>query len=152
MLTAAEAAGLTVQNVMGGSDDWDPTSATEQASAPKNVTLTGTTLEWDASDYVLCWAVCKDGKVIDFTTEPTYTVTDTEATYSVRAANEMGGLGEATVADVVDDIESAANGKATGKAAYYSLGGVKTDSPQKGINIRVSTLNDGTTTATKVIK
>ena len=152
VLTAAEAAGLTVQNVMGGSDDWDPTSATEQASAPKNVTLTGTTLEWDASDYVLCWAVCKDGKVIDFTTEPTYTVTDTEATYSVRAANEMGGLGEATVADVVDDIESAANGKATGKAAYYSLGGVKTDSPQKGINIRVSTLNDGTTTATKVIK
>ena len=152
VLTAAEAAGLTVQNVMGGSDDWDPTSATEQASAPKNVTLTGTTLEWDASDYVLCWAVCKDGKVIDFTTEPTYTVTDTEATYSVRAANEMGGLGEATVADVVDGIESAANGKATGKAAYYSLGGVKTDSPQKGINIRVSTLDDGTTTATKVIK
>lgn len=152
VLTAAEAAGLTVQNVMGGGDDWDPTSATEQASAPKNVTLDGTTLTWDASDYVLCWAVCKDGKVIDFTTVPTYTVTDTEATYSVRAANEMGGLGEATVADIADGITTATNATATGKAAYYSLGGVKADSPQKGINIRVSTLDDGTTTATKVIK
>lgn len=152
VLTAAEAAGLTVQNVMGGSDDWDPTSATEQASAPKNVTLDGTTLTWDASDYVLCWAVCKDGKVIGFTTEPSYTVDDPAATYSVRAANEMGGLGEATEAGIADGIATATDATATGKAAYYNLGGVKTDSQQKGITIRVSTLNDGTTTATKVIK
>ena len=152
VLTAAEAAGLTVQNVMGGSDDWDPTSATEQASAPKNVTLDGTTLTWDASDYVLCWAVCKDGKVIDFTTEPAYTVDDPNATYSVRAANEMGGLGEATEAGIADGIATATDATATGKAAYYNLGGVKTDSQQKGITIRVSTLDDGTTTATKVIK
>ena len=152
VLTAAEAAGLTVQNVMGGSDDWDPTSATEQASAPKNVTLDGTALTWDASDYVLCWAVCKDGKVTAFTTEPAYTVDDPNATYSVRAANEMGGLGEATEAGIADGIATATDATATGKAAYYNLGGVKTDSQQKGITIRVSTLNDGTTTATKVIK
>lgn len=152
VLTAAEAAGLTVQNVMGGSDDWDPTSATEQASAPKNVTLDGTALTWDASDYVLCWAVCKDGKVTAFTTEPSYTVDDPNATYSVRAANEMGGLGEATEAGIADGIATATDATATGKAAYYNLGGVKTDSQQKGITIRVSTLNDGTTTATKVIK
>lgn len=152
VLTAAEAAGLTVQNVMGGGDDWDPTSATEQVSAPKNVTLDGTTLTWDASDYVLCWAVCKDGKVIGFTTEPSYTVDDPAATYSVRAANEMGGLGEATEAGIADGIATATDATATGKAAYYNLGGVKTDSQQKGITIRVSTLNDGTTTATKVIK
>ena len=152
VLTAAEAAGLTVQNVMGGGDDWDPTSATEQASAPKNVTLDGTTLTWDASDYVLCWAVCKDGKVIGFTTEPSYTVDDPAASYSVRAANEMGGLGEAAEAAIADGIATATDATATGKAAYYNLGGVKTDSQQKGITIRVSTLNDGTTTATKVIK
>ena len=152
VLTAAEAAGLTVQNVMGGGDDWDPTSATEQASAPKNVTLDGTTLTWDASDYVLCWAVCKDGTGIGFTTEPSYTVDDPAASYSVRAANEMGGLGEATEAGIADGIATATDATATGKAAYYNLGGVKTDSQQKGITIRVSTLNDGTTTATKVIK
>ena len=152
VLTAAEAAGLTVQNVMGGGDDWDPTSATEQASAPKNVTLDGTTLTWDASDYVLCWAVCKDGKVIGFTTEPSYTVDDPAASYSVRAANEMGGLGEAAEAAIADGIATATDATATGKAAYYNLGGVKADSRQKGITIRVSTLDDGTTTATKVIK
>ena len=70
----------------------------------------------------------------------------------MRAANEMGGLGEATEAGIADGIATATDATATGKAAYYNLGGVKTDSQQKGITIRVSTLNDGTTTATKVIK
>ena len=98
VLTAAEASEYSIAKVMGADDDWDPTSYTEQASAPANVTISGTTLSWDNSNYVLCWAVIKNGEIVDFTTEPTYTVDDETATWSVRAANEMGGLGEATVA------------------------------------------------------
>jgi hypothetical protein len=78
--------------------EWDPTSYTEQASAPTNVTLSGNTLTWDDSNHVFCWAIVKDGSVVDFTIEPTYEVDDADATWSVRAANEMGGLGEATTA------------------------------------------------------
>ena len=98
VLTAAEAAEASDMTNMFG--DWDPTYYTEQASAPQNVVLSGTTLTWDNSNYVYCWAIVKDGSVIDFTTEPTYEVDDASATYAVRAANEMGGLGEATEAVV----------------------------------------------------
>lgn len=99
VLTAGEAAVMTIENVMGGDDGWNPTEATRQADAPENVTLDGTTLTWDDNDGVLCWAVCKDGKVAGFTIQPTYTVDDTAAEYSVRAANEMGGLGDAAAAE-----------------------------------------------------
>lgn len=98
ILTAEEAATYTIETVMGQDDDWDPTAATEQASAPSNVKLNGTTLAWDNNDYALLWAVCKNGKVVDFTIKPTYLVDDASATWSVRAANEMGGLSEATAA------------------------------------------------------
>ena len=100
VLTAAEAAEASDMTNMYG--DWDPTYYTEQASAPQNVILSGNTLTWDNSNYVYCWAIVKDGSVIDFTTEPTYEVDDATATYAVRAANEMGGLGEATEAVVTE--------------------------------------------------
>lgn len=152
VLTAAEAAQLTIENVMGGDDDWDPTSATEQASAPKNVTIDGTTLTWEPSDYVLCWAVCKDGKVVDFTTQPTYTVDDTDATYSVRAANEMGGLGEAAAAQIADGISNATGETATGETTYYTIGGIKTGKTAKGVSIRIDRMGNGKTKATKVAR
>ncbi|MCM1509866.1 MAG: Ig-like domain-containing protein [Clostridium sp.] len=112
VMTAEEVAEYSVANVMGQDDDWDPTALTEQASAPKNVTIAGTDMTWDDSNYVLCWAVCKDGKVVDFTVEPSFTVDDASAEWSVRAANEMGGLGEAAVATAGTGISNVETGNA----------------------------------------
>ena len=101
-------------NVFG---DWDPTLATEQAPMPQNVRQEGNTLVWDGSNYALLWAIVKDGSVVDFTTEPTYELTES-GQYAVRAANEMGGLSEAsaaveaTVAEVVK-VKLNADGYAT---------------------------------------
>ena len=93
IITADEAVEIgNLHNMFG---DWDPTLLTEQAPVPTNVKLDGNTLTWDNSNYALLWAVCKNGNVIGFTTEPTYTIDDAEATYTIRAANEMGGLSEA---------------------------------------------------------
>lgn len=153
VLTAAEAAQLTLANVMGDTDDWDPTEATEQASAPKNVKLTDTSLTWDNSDYVLCWAVCKDGNVVAFTTEPSYTVDDANATYSVRAANEMGGLGDATEAELVTDgISTVGTQVKALSTKFYNLNGIRTSKSAKGVNIKVETLENGKTTVSKVVK
>jgi hypothetical protein len=91
ILTAEEAAEPTLAAVMGQDDDWQPTLATEQAPVPTGLNANGDQLTWDDSDYALLWAVCKNGKVVDFTTEASYTITE-EGVYSVRAANEMGGL------------------------------------------------------------
>ena len=152
ILTAEEAATYTIETVMGQDDDWDPTAATEQASAPSNVKLNGTTLAWDNNDYALLWAVCKNGKVVDFTITPSYIVDDTSATWSVRAANEMGGLSEATVVGQGTGIRNIASATAAViKTAIYAADGTQLSNLQKGINIIVKTQADGSKKTSKVI-
>lgn len=118
VLSTEEAAQMTLAAVMGGNDDWDPTEATEQASVPTRVKIENNTLMWDNNDYILCWAIVKNGEIIAFTTEPSYTIDDATAQYAVRAANEMGGLGEASE-------EISANGNA--------IENISADQPASGI-------------------
>lgn len=154
VLTKEEADSYTIEKVMGGDDDWNPASLTEQASAPTNVKIDGSTLTWDDNQYVLCWAVCQDGKVIDFTTEPTYTVGDASAKYSVRAANQMGGLGEAAEAQIatgIDEVGTTESGEAV-STAYYSVQGERVGSSYRGVVIEVKTMEDGTKNVRKTIR
>lgn len=151
VLTAEEAAFYTIETVMGADDDWDPTAATEQASAPTNVKIAGNNLTWDNSNYALLWAVCKDGKVVDFTVEPSYKVDDASATWSVRAANEMGGLGEATIASTSTGIENIATSSDVLSTKIYSADGVQASKLQRGINIVVKTMTDGSKKTSKVV-
>ena len=131
VLTAEEAAAYSDMSKMFG--DWNPTLYTEQAPVPTNVKLEGTTLTWDNSNYVFCWAICKDGNVVDFTTEPSYTVSG-EGTWSVRAANEMGGLSEATEANSSTGIESI-DKHATNDDAIYNMQGIRVSKATKGVYI-----------------
>lgn len=153
ILTAEEAATFTLETVMGQDDDWDPTAATEQASAPTNVKLNGTTLTWDNNDYALLWAICKNGKVVNFTITPSYIVDDASATWGVRAANEMGGLSEATTIGQGTGIRNitSATEAAVIKTAIYAADGTQLSNLQKGINIIVKTLADGSKKTSKVI-
>ena len=147
VLSAVEAAEIGNMSNMFG--DWDPTEATEQASAPANVKIENSVITWDNSDYVLLWAICKDGKVIDFTTEPTYTVDDATATYSVRAANEMGGLGEATVAVDAASIEGLIAGQPVLSTEIFNANGVQQNKLQQGLNIVRTTYANGVVTIEK---
>jgi hypothetical protein len=52
----------------------------------------GTSLTWADNNYVLGWAIIKDGVFVDFVTTNSYKYTTT-GSYKVRAANSMGGLG-----------------------------------------------------------
>ena len=120
-----------MQKMFGG---WGPTQLTQQAPLPTNVKLEDSKLTWDDNNYVLCWAICKNGKIVSFTTQPIYTIDDTTATYAVRASNEMGGLGDAVTANSGTDIK-------TLKATYcqsdgiYTLHGVRVNKMGKGIYI-----------------
>ena len=136
VLSAEEAALYTLATVMGQDDDWQPTLATEQAPVPTNVTVSGASLKWDGSNYALLWAICKDGRVIAFTTEPTFTATD-NGVYTVRAANEMGGLSIASEAVTVTEasgIRTTESASATAEA-YYSVDGKRIPRLQSGLNI-----------------
>ncbi|MBN1306307.1 MAG: T9SS type A sorting domain-containing protein, partial [Chitinispirillaceae bacterium] len=72
---------------------WRPDNLTKQVSAPV-LRREGTTLSWDDDENTLCWAVFKNGKYYKCVTSPGCDISsDAQANYTVRAANEMGGLG-----------------------------------------------------------
>ena len=134
ILTAEEA--LEIGNLHNMFGDWDPTLATEQAPLPTKVELAGSTLTWDDSRYALLWAVVKDGKVVDFTTEPTYTVDDASATWAVRAANEMGGLSEAVNATAITTGINELNAQPVdADQPIYNLQGIRVKSAKNGLYI-----------------
>ena len=133
ILTDEEAAEYGNMHNMFG--DWDPTLATEQAPKPTHVRLNGTALTWDNSNYALLWAIVKNGKVVNFTTTPSYTVDDATATYAIRAANEMGGLSEATTANGETGIASLTPSLSKGEGVWYNLNGQPVNDSYKGIVI-----------------
>lgn len=154
VLTKEEADVMSYEAVMGADDDWDPASYTEQAPAPANVALENGLLSWDNSDYVSCWAVCKNGKVIAFTIEPQFEVGVNRAgeVYSVRAANEMGGLGEAVaVGGATSAIDGISTEEAVVSTVYYNLQGMRVSEGTQGVLIKVDTLESGRTVTTKVV-
>jgi len=135
VLTAEEA--LEAGNLHNMYGDWDPTLLTEQAPAPQNVVIDAKAgkLEWTDSNYALLWAVVKNGKVAGFTTEPTYTVDDASATWAVRAANEMGGLGEATIAVSGSVGIKTVEQPVVEDNAIYNLQGIRVEKAGKGLYI-----------------
>lgn len=71
ILTAAEASEYSIAKVMGEGDDWDPTAATEQASAPTNAYISkDAVISWDDSKYVLGWMLFyqleNDSEIVPF--------------------------------------------------------------------------------------
>lgn len=95
VLTDAEALKFNVENVLGGTDSWLPTDFTNEVAAP-TVSLSGSTLSWTVVADARCYVIFKDGKYLANQTATSYEMAD-EGIYTVRAANEMGGLGaEAT--------------------------------------------------------
>ena len=138
ILTIDDVQSMSLANVMGQDDDWDPTALTEQASAPTNVVLVSETkqLSWDDSNYVLGWVVFKNGKYAANLTTPSYTVDETNATWTVRAANEMGGLGEATTATVSTAIVDVNTEAPAADGPAYNTAGMRVNANAKGIIIR----------------
>ena len=139
VLTAAEAAEYSDMSKMFG--DWVPTLLTEQAPQVTNVELSGSTLTWKGNDYALNYAVCKNGSVVAFTTAESFDVstvgtTDTDV-WSIRAANEMGGLNQAVKVgeDPTTGIKSATNAYDNQDGIIYNLQGVRVSKAQKGIYI-----------------
>lgn len=134
ILTIDDVQSMSLANVMGQDDDWDPTALTEQASAPTHVIIQGSTISWDNSDYVFCWVVFKNGEYAGNTTEPTFSINDANATWTVRAANEMGGLSEATKAVIPTGIHEVEKADDSVSPIYNALG-QRINANTKGLQI-----------------
>ena len=90
-LTDEEAEQYTVDNVF---PNWRPDQRTKQVRPPV-LRASGKVITWDDIPEAGCYAICRDRKIIAFTTQPRYTITSSYegACYSVRCANWYGGLG-----------------------------------------------------------
>lgn len=145
ILTAEEAATYTLDAVFG---DWKPEAKAAQVTATVT-TLKDGKLSWtgDAKMYL----VAKDGKFYTLTTENSLTVNDNKASFTVRAANDMGGFGTAN-GTVSTGINSTMTTEATAiKTAIFAADGTQLSNLQKGINIIVKTFKDGSKKTSKVI-
>ena len=145
-LTDEEAAQYTVKNVLSGDDNWQPELLTEACEAPKPVLSDGM-IKWDAVPYAICYVITKNGKVEGFTTATSceYAAGNT---YSIQAANEFGGLSEATKVDTATGVENIEKAVGFVPDAVYSLDGTRQTKAARGINI----LTDGKTAKKVVLK
>lgn len=93
ILTAEEASMLTRENVMG---DWQPWVDCEPAQLITSLRIKKGKLTWKHSPNALLYAICKDGYIVDFTTNNSYTLPSSSASgnWSIRVANQMGMLSD----------------------------------------------------------
>ena len=91
---ANDAAKYTLQNVLKGSDNWDPTKLTAQVNAPK-IAQEGAEITWSNDDNARCWVIFVNGKYKANVITPSFSLDGiaTGSKITVRAANSMGGLG-----------------------------------------------------------
>lgn len=145
IITAEKAAEFSLDKVF---TNWKPADLAAQKSASAATESNGK-LAWegDAQMYI----VLKDGNFFAMTAEKSLDIAGATGTWSVRAANEMGGFGKMT--SVVTGIKNiaAADEAATVSTAIFSISGTQQNSLQKGINIVVKTLADGSKKTEKVI-
>lgn len=146
IITAEKAAEFNLNKVF---TNWKPADLASQTTATA-ATLGNDKLSWtgDAQMYL----VTKDGKFFALTTEKSVNLNGEKGTFTVRAANQMGGFGATTnsVSTGIRNITSATDA-AVIKTTIYAADGTQLSNLQKGINIIVKTLADGSKKTSKVI-
>lgn len=123
IITAEQAAEYSLDKVF---PDWKPADIALQTTVGA-VSLTDNTLTWEAAQGATAYAIVCNNEIVDIVnaTTTSYAVSDSNATYAVRAANGMGGFGEAikvgeTGTGIKDTISD--DGKET---IIHTLGGVR---------------------------
>ena len=130
ILSADDAANYSYEKMFSenANKQWDPAALAKQAPAASNVKIDGTTLSWESQLLGQFWAIVKNGKVVAFTRNNSYTIDDAQAEYAVRAVNGMGGLGETVDAQFFATVTLSNAGYATffdSKHSYELPEGVK---------------------------
>jgi len=160
VVTADQAAQYTIDNVVGGIDTWQPRLYTDQATIPV-ISGNGTNITWTDNSYVLCWAVFKDDAFVTFVTTNSYTIpgTITSGIYTVRAANEMGGLSAVSNTYTYDSTATSISINVNNKSnivsqSIFTVDGKKIRSLEgfKGVVIVRTVYADGHVETTKVMK
>lgn len=154
VLTAEQAAQYTYENVMSGSDNWNPRKLMEAVDAPASLTYDATSksLSWATSSYAICYIVIdSNDKVTSITTDTKYDASASTSTqFSVKAVNEYGSLSRASVVSTTTGI-SAPKASDVVSTQYFTPAGIQTNSTTEGgVYIMRQTMGDGSHKVKKV--
>jgi hypothetical protein len=134
ILDASALETYSIENVLG---DWAATAkaSAEQMDATAAKFADGN-IVWEAVEGAIAYALFKNDEFVAITTETSYLAEDNvNDTWTIRAANARGGLGEvATVEGLATGISNVVNGGQQSNAVY-NLNGMRVDKAQKGIYI-----------------
>ena len=128
--SASDAAKYTLANVLGGSDNWDPTKLTAQAGTPK-IEQQGAEIVWSDDNDARAWVVFVNGKYKANVVVPSFSLDGIAegSKITVRAANSMGGLGaysnEVTTVEANATYYKVTIGEAIGGTVISNIAGDK---------------------------
>ncbi|MCH5169506.1 MAG: pectin esterase [Prevotellaceae bacterium] len=132
ILSAEQAAAFAYDKMF---TDWDPAALAAQVQVTSAKYADGT-IKWQGAADIPVVALFKNGEFVTITDATSYVVEDADkASWTIRAANQMGGFGPATqVEGTVTRIEDVANDE-SGTPVIYNLQGVRVQQATKGIYI-----------------
>lgn len=140
VLTDAEAARYTVENVLGGTDSWLATEDIADTDAP-DVTVTADGLEWTEMPDVRCYVITTDDdEYVGNVATTSYQPAD-YGTYKVYSTNARGGLGlAATVVyqnttGISEIQDSRFKSQGSEGEAIYNLRGQRVNRSYRGLVI-----------------
>ncbi len=135
VLTAEEAAKYTYENVVAGSDKWNPRALYEDVASPVNLVTDYSRLSWEASKYAICYVIYLNGEMIGQTIETNYALPSVaNDIITVCAVNENGHQSAPATATFSTDISKVSVDNSASKD-IYNLRGIKTNIGDTGIYV-----------------
>ena len=137
VLTAAEAATYTVQNVLSGSDQWQADQQGRILDVPV-LAVNGPTLSWtDPTGQAACFLLTIDGQYcLQTGSSMTFNGGLGPVSVTVQSVSEQGVLGRPATAEGIQPTVSVETIKSDAEAlATYSLSGTRLPLSQRGLHI-----------------
>ncbi|MBQ0073838.1 MAG: hypothetical protein KBT34_06560 [Prevotella sp.] len=109
VINAEQAKDYTLEKTFAKWPEFTPAAMTKQTVASE-AKMSGNVIAWTAASDAIGYAICKDNAVVGFSTTNSFTVDESliseGAEWTVRAANAMGGLGNAIIVDTSTDVNT----------------------------------------------
>lgn len=155
VLTADDVAKYSYENVISGSDHWNPRQLMEPVDDPKYISWYKDVnkMNWTASEYAICYVVFDaNDNVLAITKEANCEIEAGKVPAYIKAVNENGSLSQKYEVSVSTGIAQVDSDAEVLKTEVYSADGIKKEHAQAGLNIIKTTYKDGSVKTQKVIK
>ena len=155
VLDADEVSKYSYENVMSGSDHWNPRMLMEPVDAPKNIYWykNANKMSWTASEFAICYIVFDaNDNVLAITKDTNCEIEAGKMPAYIKAVNENGSLSQKYEVAVSTGISQVASDAEVARTEVYSADGIRKANTLPGLNIVKTIYEDGSVKTQKVMK